>query len=411
MKKVLLGTTAIFAAAAFGGGAYAQDASEPIKLGLGGYWVGGGASQVTASGSANNGRLRQSFQQDSLIVVSGSTKFDNGLNAGVSVQFRGEGANSATATLQSDGKTVKGGQDTVKRSYVRFFGGFGEVRFGDDEDSRLQKAVFAPQAGAIFGVNTPFLTWSNNPIGTNSTAAPIGTKRAQRIAYFSPTIAGFSFAASYAPQDKKGNFAPLSYPTAGSAATAGQNNQNWSVAGGYDNKFGDFRLQASAGYTGSRQNGSGGPVTNAVCITATPGNAACTTASTPTANRSAWNAGLNIGFGPVQVGSSFEHQNARQSPKSSISTSGGNSNTWDAGAVYTIGPFSASLDWSRGFYKNASTVNTTNLLDVYEVIFDYVLGPGVSVGAAYQYNRFQSNDATTPNEHDSSIELGTHFTF
>ena len=137
MKKVLLGTTAIIAAAAFGGGACAQDASEPIKLGLGGYWAGGGGSQLTASGSANNGRSRQSFQQDSAINVNGTTKFDNGLNVGVSIQFRGEGANSATYSLQSDGKTAKGGQDTVKRSYVRFFGTFGEIRFGDDEDSRL----------------------------------------------------------------------------------------------------------------------------------------------------------------------------------------------------------------------------------------------------------------------------------
>src|SRR5215469_12208182 len=103
MKKVLLGTTAIIAAAAFGGGAYAQDASEPIKLGLGGYWVGGGGQQLTAAGSANNGRSRQSFQQDSLIVVSGATKFDNGLNVGVAVQFRGEGANSATASVLKDG--------------------------------------------------------------------------------------------------------------------------------------------------------------------------------------------------------------------------------------------------------------------------------------------------------------------
>jgi hypothetical protein len=408
MKKVLLGTTAIIAAAAFGGGAYAQDASEPIKLGLGGYWVGGGAQQIGTGGSANNGRLRQSFQQDSAIYVNGSTKFDNGLSVGVAVHFRGEGANSANAKLLADGVTVTGGQDAVKRSYVRFFGQFGEIRFGDDEDSRIQKALAAPQAGAIFGVNTPYLTWTNNPVGTNSTMRPVGVKRGQRIAYFSPTIAGFSFAASYMPNDKKGNFAPVAFPSTTGVATAGQNNNNWSVAGLYDNKFGDFRLQASAGYTGSRQAGAGGGViANAVCQqTIGKTAAACFTSGSATnvANRSAWDGGLTLGFGPVQFGGSYEHQQNRRG-------SGGNDNVFDLGAVYTIGPFSTSLDWSRGYYKSFATASTTSLLDIYEVIFDYVLGPGVAVGAAFQYTHFNSHDATVPDEHDSSIQLGTHFTF
>src|SRR5262249_11226612 len=226
MRKYLLGTTAVVAAAACGGAAYAQDASEPIKLGLGGYWRGGFAFQTGGNGAAQNQRIRDGMQQDSLIVVSGSTKFDNGLNVGVSVQFRGEGANSATSTVRQNGTTVSGGQDTVKRSYVRFFGGFGEVRFGDDEDSRLQKQYDAPQAGSLVGVNSPFLTWSNNPIGTNSTNAPIGTKRAQRIAYFSPTFAGFSFAASYSMNDHKGNLAPVAFQsTTGPGVSGQQNNQ------------------------------------------------------------------------------------------------------------------------------------------------------------------------------------------
>jgi hypothetical protein len=409
MKKYLMGTTAVIAATAFGGGAFAQSASEPIKLGLGGYWVGGGGTQIGTGGNANNEKLRTGFQQDSAIYVKGDTKFDNGLGVGVSVQFRGEGANSATATLQSDGKTVKGGQDTVKRSYVRFFGDFGEIRFGDDEDSRLQKQINAPQAGAIFSVNSPYLNFSNNPVGTNSTNTPIGTKRAQRLAYFSPTIAGFSFAASYEPQDKKGNFAPISFPVVGTAATAGQNQNLWSVAGLYDNKFGDFRLQASGGFTTSRQTGSGGNITNALNGVVTP--------STATSNRSAWDGGLVLGWGPVQVGSSFEHQQNQRG-------SGGNTNTFDVGVAYTVGPFSTSLDWSRGYYKNFAAINATSILDVYEVIVDYVLGPGVAVGAAIQLDYYRSGvnavpsgatngnvGGATQNEHDAALEFGTHFTF
>jgi len=406
-----LGTTAVVAATAFGGGAFAQSANEPIKLGLGGYWVGGGATQVGTGGADNNEHQRQGFQQDTAIYVKGETKLDNGLSVGAAVHFRGEGANAFAGTLQSDGKTVKQGGDTVKRSYVRFFGEFGEIRFGDDEDSRIQKATYAPQAGAIFGVNSPYLSFSNNPVGTNTTGNPIGTKRGQRIAYFSPTIAGFSFAASYMPDDKKGNFGSAAFPTSGSVLDAGQNSQQWSVAGHYDNKFGDFRLQASVGATGSRQEGQGADITNALTGVVSP------VSKTIDENRSAWDAGVNVGFGPITVGGSYEHQ---QNARAAVGFSNQNNNVFDAGVLYTIGPFSVSLDWSRGYYRGFATPgSSTAILDVYELIFDYVLGPGVTVGADVQVDRYKSGVAATPaafgnkttNEHDASVGLGTHFTF
>ena len=59
--------------------------------------------------------------------------------------------------------------------------------------------------GALFGANTPDLMFSNASVGTNATMKTIDTtKRVSRLAYFSPTIAGFSFAVSYAPGGEKG---------------------------------------------------------------------------------------------------------------------------------------------------------------------------------------------------------------
>jgi hypothetical protein len=45
-----------------------------------------------------------------------------------------------------------------------------------------------------------------------------------------------------------------------------------------------------------------------------------------------------------------------------------------------------------------------------------VLGPGVSVGAAFQYTKYRSGVASTgsvatQDMHDSSIQFGTAFTF
>ena len=373
MKKFLLGTTAVVAATAFSGVAFAQSASEPIKLGLGGYWRGAGAQQVNSGGNANNEHFRQTFMQDSAVYFKGDTKFDNGLHVGVMIQLRGEAA------------------DQIKRSYVRFFGDFGEVRFGDDEESRLQKALYAPVAGSLFGPTTPFFSFTNNPVGTNTTSLRTGpNKRNHRIAYFSPTIAGFSFAASYAPDNRKGN---LISGTTATSNNAGQQSQTWSVAGLYDNKFGDFALKANFGYSHANDEGSGA------------GDA------TPRNNFSAWNTGLNVGWGPITVGGSFEHTKNPLFSATDVSH-----NVFDLGALYTIGPFSASIDWSKGYYHGFAGANSTSTLDVYEIVGDYVLGPGVSVGAALQFNRYHSGVTpaaalATQNEHDAQIELGTAFTF
>jgi predicted porin len=410
MRKYLLGTTAVVAATACGGVAYAQDAAEPIKLGLGGYWRGGMATQVGGNGAAQNQRLRDGMQQDSVVNVNGSTKFDNGLSVGVSIQFRGEGANSKTTTVQANSTTGLSSADTVKRSYVRFFGGFGEVRFGDDEDSRLQKAIDAPQAGSLFGVNSPFLFWSNNPIGTNTTQGPIGTKRAQRIAYFSPTFAGFSFAGSFSMNDKKGNLPGNAFQSTSGAGVAGQQNNQYSVAGGYDNKFGDFRIQGSVGYTRTTQAAGSLPITNSTCNLATPGNPACVTGAATPHNRWAWDGGLNLGWGPLTVGGSYEHQGG-----DSGSNGGNRSNTFDLGVLWTIGPFSTSLGWSEGRYNDFAGEATAKL-DIFQVIFDYVLGPGVSIGAAFSYNKYRSgvgsaSSVASQSTHDENIALGTAFTF
>ena len=317
-------------------------------------------------------------------------------------------------TVRQNGTTVSGGQDTVKRSYVRFFGGFGEVRFGDDEDSRLQKAYDAPQAGSLFGVNSPFLTWTNNPIGTNTTQNPIGNKRAQRIAYFSPTFAGFSFAVSYSMNDHKGNLAPVTFQSTTGPGVSGQQNNQYSAAASYDNKFGDFRIQASTGYTRTTQAAGSLPITNSTCATAVTAStggastAACQTGAVEPKNGWAWDGGLVLGFGPFQAGGSYEHRGGN----SGSNGNGNRSDTFDLGVVWTIGPFAASVNWSEGRYNNFAGEATAKL-DIAEIIFDYVLGPGVSVGAAFQYNKYRSgvDSSVSQSMHDQSIQFGTAFTF
>ncbi|HZS84404.1 MAG TPA: porin [Stellaceae bacterium] len=400
MKKFLLGTTAVVAVGAFSGGAFAQSAGEPIKMGIGGYWR-GAFGQVIDQSACNSGtnascnKHHQAMQEDTLVDFNGSTKLDNGLTVGVHIQLRGEAAKTTS--------------DTEKRSYVQFKGNFGEIRFGDQDDARLTMALQAPSAGSLFGVNSPFFSITGNPVGSNTTSLPIDEKRAQRIAYFSPTIAGFSLGLSYAPDSRKGNITGGTLPTDNDA---GQNSQHWDVALGYDNKFGDFRLQAFAAASGTHQE-------------------APRAAGAPLESPYAYDGGVQVAWGPFAVGGDYELvRNHRTTSAVAAGTGGGglNDHVFDVGALYTVGPFSVSADWSRGLYKGfAGTAggvctfacSATASLNTEELIFNYVLGPGISLGAALQLDQYRSgvnpavfgSTPTTNDYHSTVIEVGTAVTF
>ena len=402
MKKILLGTTAFVAVGAVAGGAYAD--SQPIKMGIGGYWRGSFGDVVSQSACNQTGALknsgscnthRQGMEQDSLLDFNGSTTLDNGLTVGVHIQLRGVAASSST--------------DTEKRSYVQFKGNFGEVRFGDQDDARLTMALTAPTAGSLFGVNSPFFAWNNSPVGTNTTSLPIDTKRSQRIAYYSPRIAGFQLGAAYAPDSRKagtfGGTAP-GFPTDNDA---GQNSQHWDVALSYDNKFGDFRLQGWGAVSGTHQEAPRGASTN------------------PLVSPYAYAGGAQVAWGPFAFGGDYELvTNHRTS--SPASTGGGelNDHVFDLGALYTVGPFSVSLDWSRGTYTGFANAaggvctgacGADSVLNTEELVLDYVLGPGISVGAALELNQYRAGVAEVPGAvathdyHSTSLEFGTAVTF
>ncbi len=174
---------------------------------------------MSQSGSGKANKRTDDINTDAVINVQGSTKFDNGLSAGVMVQFRGENLVPSTSVSPTQSNSTP---DTIKKSYGWIGSDFGQIRIGDDDDARRQKALTAPIAGGgdLFGANTPDMIMSNGPAITNTTMKKLeGDKRISRLAYFSPTIAGFSFAVSYAPGGEKGGTgeanAPNNTPTNG----------------------------------------------------------------------------------------------------------------------------------------------------------------------------------------------------
>jgi len=392
-KKLLLGTSAL-CAVAMAAAAQAQTANEPIKLGIGGYLHAAYGNIVSENGTNTKGLHRDDIKQDNVLNIKGSTKLDNGITAGASIQIRAENLNTSTTATQ-DGKT---GLDTIKRAYGFLRGAYGEVRLGDDDDARRQMAFAAPVAASgDFGANSPGTNFSNNPVSTNSTFAVLAnTSRTDKIVYFTPTIAGFSFAASYSPTGDKGH---RGGGTNSSRTTPGQVSNELSAAGNYSGKFGDFQLDAYTGVSsGTREAPAAG--------------------SSSKDNPLIWAIGSVVGWGPFKFGGAYEEVNNARQPATG-SPGHLDNKTFDVGALYGIGPFSVALDWTRGSYNGfagSTTGGSQAVLNIINLNAAYVLGPGVQIEAAIDYEIYRSHvtptaSAATQNYSGLALMAGYNFTF
>jgi outer membrane protein OmpU len=376
MKRILLGTSALCAVAG-GGPAFAQTANEPIKFSIGGFFNTAYGGMVSQSGASKNGRRTDDIATDAILNFKGSTKLDNGFTVGVSVQLRATDQQPSTNVDPALNGTST--PDTIKRSYAYIRSDFGEIRIGDDDDARRQKAITAPLAGSIFGANTPDLSFANGSLGlTNTTMKKLeGDKRVSRLAYFTPTIAGFSFAFSYAPGGEKGGIGNANAPNLTQTNGAGQGfiNNAVSAAGSYDAKFGDLGLQAYVGAS-SGHRVFNQPFTNSNI--------------TGRDNPSAVSGGTVLTFGPVAFGGAYERLYDRDAPVTTAAVAGSHQkrDTWDIGGRYTIGPFATSLDWTRAILQNRDG-NSSASNDVVSLVGAYQLGPGIDVDAAVDYTHYR----------------------
>ena len=383
MKKILLSTSAL-CAVAVAGPAFAQSANEPVKLGIGGYWNSAYGYMVSQSGANKNGRRSDDIDTDAILNFKGSTKLDNGFTVGASVQIRATDQQPTTNVDPALNGTAT--PDTIKRSYAYIRSAFGEIRIGDDDDARRQKAMTAPVAGGgqLFGANTPDLIFANGSPGlTNTTMKKLEQeKRVSRLAYFTPTIAGFSFAVSYAPGGEKGGIGNANAPSLTQTNGQGQGFVNNAVSGAaaYTGKFGDFSLD---GYVGAS---TGHRVYNQPFT-----NSNITGRNNPTAI----GGGGVVGFGPFKFGGAYERLYDRDTPVTTATTVGGHQkrDTWDIGGEYIIGPFSTSVDWTRAILQNRDG-NSSATNDVVSLVGDYVLGPGIDVGAALDWTHYKPTAGT-----------------
>lgn len=404
MRKLLLGTSAICVLGA-AGPALAQTSGEPIKLRLGGYLRSAYGDIASQNGANGKNRSRDQIKQDNIIRFDGATKLENGLTVAASVQMRGLNTNTNPNNSPNNAAGTAGGTDQIKRAYALIRGDFGEFRVGDDDSARRQLALVAPEAGNLFGSNTPLISFSNNPVGTNSTMQTLeGNKRTTKLLYFSPTMGGFSFAVSYSPTGTKGNLnidatAPgNTAQTTGVPGTTMRTMDDLSLAANFDGRVGPFGLEAYlAGEHATRQTAVGTTIGKN--------------------NPTAIGGGMVFSWGPFKFGGAYDHVLGPTYPV--VLGSGRRNEVFDLGVSVTEGPYALSLAWSRGTYYN--------LVDgvapvLHEVVLsgNYALGPGIALSAAIEYSHYNSHTAAvgglspqnfTANYNGLSLMAGTDLTF
>jgi outer membrane protein OmpU len=385
MKKILLGSTALVAAGLIAGHA---EAADGVKLSLGGYYRGAAGVMFDDYDGAMAGTEDDTrdyvFKQDVEVHFSGETTLDNGLKIGAVIQLEGQ-----TST------------DQIDEVYAFFSGGWGEVRFGDDDEALTALCSITPSAATNFGPDSPFFNFSNSGLGgyaaTNGTCYGVDGD-STKVIYFSPNFGGFSFAMSFTPDNTQDT-----RNTTGGAGTRfennpGQNSENVSIAANFNHDFNGVTLNLGGGATWSFDR------------EAAPG----------VDEVEDYQGYASVSFFGFTIGGATEWRYNFGADESDRHVYGvGVTYNWDA---WTVG-----LGWTHGDYELAqaggtavtfggATVTFTNdaenNMEVFSLTAAYALGPGITVDGVVEFVDSETDAQGFSNDYDGiSFGIGTLISF
>jgi predicted porin len=385
MKKALLGTTALIAAGMAVSDVYA---AEGVTLELGGRYMGaaGVLFGEDADGYDEDDSRNYVFKQDVEVYFAGETVLDNGLTVGARVELEG----------QTSG-------DQIDAVFAYFSGGFGEIRFGDTGEAMAQLCYLVPSASGIFGADSPNFNFSNAAAGggyaaTNGTCYGLDDK-STKIVYFSPNFGGFSFAASFTPDNSEDTRnTQLGFGTR--ADFNAGNSENLSVAAQFTHDFNGVNLALGGGGTWSFDREVG-----------------------PADERHDYNAYAQVGFAGFTIGGALGIRQNRGG-------SGSDDLIWGAGVTYNWDAWTVGLGYSHGRYEifqpgdvilgPDDTVLTTALSDVaddsniFSLTASYALGPGIQLDGVVEYYDYQGDGDAFGGDADFegiAVGLGTLINF
>lgn len=388
MKKVLLASAALLALGT------AAQASDPVKLSIGGY-------AIENVGYAHNNTGLQlndvDVQDDVNVNFIGSAKLDNGITVGVEVDTFGSQRQDTRAVNSDCGKkgitgtgADCGGNGNVKRSFVTVGTAYGTAIVGEREDVGYIVHNSAPDVGSIGLQDGTWFQWVVSPKYHRAYTATNASRyddRTQKFTYVSPSLYGLAAAFTYAPSISSSLAGHTSVPTASdNAVWAPAGYVNGANFGGdlyvyglaYANTFGDVSVKADAGFGQAN-----------------------------IANLRVYQGGLNVGYAGFTLGGSIFNRHV--SDDATVNGFGGSvaqglayaGQSWDLGLSYKIGAYAVSLGYFHDTTKDGlEAVNgATNAYggaadstQVWSLGGAYTAGPGVTFRSGLEYISYKDGN-------------------
>ena len=353
MRKTLLATSAIVAAAALSSQAMAE-----VKLELSGgakYEIDFVSDDAGTGGTeVDDQNIRQGNSATQVFFTASNTA-DNGLTYGYKWDLRANGDDAAA---------------TSDESYMFFSGNWGTAHIGQDDNVVDNQVVTgADVLGGASGFDGSIGTRGSH-IGTAATAPDLSTSEGDdpKVAYYSPSFSGFQAAVSYAPQ-------------------VGGENAVDNVVGtalNYSGSFGDVSVSAGVGY-----------------IFADEANA-------NNKDYEGLQAGVNLGFGAFSAGLGYTTD--FDSGIASTSTASADE-TWDLGLAYNYGAGKVSVGYL--FSEADDGANGEDTAQVFVVGADYTVAEGLVAYGEFQWSESEDDSAAAnADEYEASaFVIGTKLSF
>jgi len=334
MKKLFLASTAIVGILSLGTQA---EAAQPVSVTLGGFM----AIQAGLWDNDQAGQMGYELRNDTELYIDTSAEADNGLKYGVQIQIE-----YVSATPNGDGRRLR-----TDEANIYLTGGFGTIEIGDQDGASDTLAVYAPFSGIgsdlLDGDYSNFSSFSFAGGDSGRLFRVVDTDDSTKVTYYTPSLMGLTVGASYAPQINEGD--AVIQTVAGSITNSGARDI-FELGAQYKREFNGVGV--SAGVTAS--------------------NYTSVATGSKDENYWGWQLGAQISYLGFTVGGGYVDQDG--------SVGGGEYDSWNIGASYTVGPVllgvayqSGENDLKQGFesYGGGITYTVADGLGVYAEVIHY----------------------------------------
>ncbi len=364
MKKLLLGTTVLFGAAAL-----ATSAQAAPSVTVGGFidFQAGIADQDSAYKTGANSRDVK-FQNDTEVHINVAGQSDTGLRYGAAIELE------ADVNADADGEGLN-----ADKTYIYVENDeMGRVEAGNNTDAAAALKVDASSiAAATGGIDGDFYDFANlagywaAPDLPTANAAGV-TEDATKITYYTPRMSGFQVGASYTPDQGNGGTA--------SGFTSDTN-------GDFENVF-----NLGANYEGSYNSG--------LAVQASLTGEFGSSESAATEDLNAWALGTVLTYQGWSLAGSYA-----DAGESGLAVGTNADQTfWTLGAAYETGPYGVSVTYLD---SEANSLDFNNIV----VGADYKLAPGLVPYVEVSFFGTDDNNVATTDNDGSVVLVGAELSF